>query len=507
MKAKTVIEMKKISIEFPGVKALSDVDFQLESGTIHAVIGANGAGKSTLMKILSGAYPHYTGDIFINGELVSITDAKKSKELGIDIVYQEVDTALIPYLSVAENIMLDQLIFDKKSIINWRKIRQCAKDVLDRIGIELNIEKKVQDISLADKQMVLIARALIHERKFLILDEPTAPLSQAETEKLFSIVRDLVKNHHLGIVFISHRLPELFEICEKITIMKDGRIVKESLIEKITQNQVIEQMLGKTFDLVHHKKLKEKGQIALQVNHLVDDSGLVNDVSFHVNKHEIIGLAGLVGAGKTELCKAIFGMSNIKAGSIELYGKPIKNLTPYHAVKNHFGLIPEERRKEGIFVEEPIFKNLSIANLQPFTRLGSFIKQEKEREAARLMIQKIGAKTPNEHQKVANLSGGNQQKIAIGKWLMTDAEILLFDEPTKGVDVGAKSDIFNLIDEQAKEGKSVIYATSELSEILLITDRIYVMYDGKIVKELVTSETTEDEVMFYATGGEAYARA
>lgn len=228
MESTTIIEMKGISIEFPGVKALNNVNFKLESGTIHAVIGANGAGKSTLMKILSGAYPHYTGEIFINNHNVSIEDTKKSKELGIDIVYQEVDTALIPYLTVAENIMLDHLVFSKKSLIKWQAIKSQAKDVLKRMGISMDIDKKVQDISLAEKQMILIARALIHERKFLILDEPTAPLSQAETDKLFSIVRDLVKNHHLGIVFISHRIPELFSICEKITIMKDGEIVNES---------------------------------------------------------------------------------------------------------------------------------------------------------------------------------------------------------------------------------------------------------------------------------------
>ncbi|WP_107838455.1 sugar ABC transporter ATP-binding protein [Metasolibacillus meyeri] len=506
MSKQTIIEMKGISIEFPGVKALNNVDFTLQSGTIHAVIGANGAGKSTLMKILSGAYPHYTGEIYIDNQYVTIEDTKKSKELGIDIVYQEVDTALIPYLTVAENIMLDHLVFSKKSIIKWQSIKSHAKEVLKRMGINMDVDKKVQDISLAEKQMILIARALIHERKFLILDEPTAPLSQTETDKLFSIVRDLVKNHELGVVFISHRIPELFSICEKITIMKDGEIVNESRIEDITPAKVIESMLGKTFYLVHHKQLKNKGDVILKVTNLVDDSGLVNDVTFTVDKHEIVGVAGLVGAGKTELCKAIFGMSHLKSGTIELFGEQVKNKSPYYAVKNKFGLIPEERRKEGIFVEEPIYKNLSMANLEFFAGFAKFIQRKKERNAAQEMIKKIGAKTPNEYQKVANLSGGNQQKIAIGKWLMTDAEILMFDEPTKGVDVGAKGDIFKLIDELATAGKGIIYATSELNEALLITDRIYVMYDGKIVKELMTSETSEDEIMYYATGGDSYAR-
>lgn len=496
-----VIKMKNISIEFPGVKALKNVDFELKSGVIHAVIGANGAGKSTLMKVLSGAYSHYTGEVYLNDEFVQITDARKSKELGIDIVYQEVDTALIPYLTVAENIMLDDLIFSKKTVVNWKGMRNKAKEVLNKIGIALNVNKKVENISLAEKQMVLIARALVHERKFLILDEPTAPLSQTETEKLFSIIKDLVKNHHLGIVFISHRIPELFSICEYITVMKDGQIVSESLIKDTTPNKVIENMLGKSFDIEHHKQEKGKGDVLLEIESLVDDRGFVNSVSFHVNKHEIVGIAGLVGAGKTELCKAVFGFSHLKAGSIKLNGKLVRNKTPYHAVKNKFGLIPEERRKEGIFIEEPIYKNLTISNIKPYTRLFTLLNSKEEKKASREMISKIGAKTPNELQKVMNLSGGNQQKIAIGKWLMTDAELLIFDEPTKGVDIGAKKDIFLLIDELAQEGKGIIYATSELSEIMLITDRILVMYDGEIVKELITQNTTEDEIMYYATGG------
>lgn len=496
-----VITMKNISIEFPGVKALKNVDFELQSGTIHAVIGANGAGKSTLMKILSGAYPHYTGEIYLNDELVQITDARKSKEFGIDIVYQEVDTALIPYLTVAENVMLDDLIFSTKNTVNWSKMRSKAKEVLNKIGIKLNVNEKVENITLAEKQMVLIARALIHERKFLILDEPTAPLSQTETDKLFSIIRDLVKNHRLGIIFISHRIPELFSICEYITVMKDGKIVSENYIKDTTPNKVIENMLGKSFDIEHHKQEKDKGEVLLEVECLEDDSGLVNNVSFHVNKNEIVGIAGLVGAGKTELCKAIFGLSHIKTGKIKLNGTLVNNKTPYHAVKNKFGLIPEERRKEGVFVEDPIYKNLTISNIKPYTGLFSFLNSKAEKKASREMISKIGAKTPNEMQKVMNLSGGNQQKIAIGKWLMTDAELLMLDEPTKGVDVGAKKDIFLLIDELAQEGKGIIYASSELNEVLLITDRILVMYDGEIVKELITEDTTEDEIMYYATGG------
>lgn len=500
---KTTLRMENISIEFPGVKALSDVDFEMETGTIHALIGANGAGKSTLMKVLSGAYSHYTGTIFFNNEEVMIRSPKEAKDLGIDIVYQEVDTALIPYLTVGENIMLDVIVNDmgKRQFINWKQTHSEAKKILEHLNIKIDTKKGVAELDLAEKQMVLIARAIVQERKFLILDEPTAPLSNKETAELFRIVRELATKRNVGIIFISHRLPELFEICEDITIMKDGQIVESKPMKEMTTQKVVESMLGNSSHEEYQRSEKDIGDAILEVVNLHDKEGKVKDISFDVREGEVIGIAGLVGAGKTELCKTIFGAMGKEKGSIHLKGKELTIKSPYHAVKQGLALVPEERRKEGVLVEEPVYSNLSAASLKKFTKVFSFLKPSLEKAAARKMIDDIGVKTPTENQKVALLSGGNQQKVAVGKWLMSEADIYIFDEPTKGVDVGAKKEIFQLIDALSHDGKGIIYASSELAEIMAITDRIYVMYDNKIVKELVTKNTSEEEIMHYSTGG------
>lgn len=497
------LEMKDISIEFPGVKALSNVNFEVETGRIHALIGANGAGKSTLMKVLSGAYNHYSGKIYIDDREVRIRSPRDAKELGIDIVYQEVDTALIPYLDVAENIMLDVLVNQMKGrlFINWSEIHASARKVLERLGIQLDTRTRVQNLSLAQKQMVLIARAIAEERRFLILDEPTAPLSHRETEELFRIVRDLSYNHNVGIIFISHRLPELFEICEEITVMRDGEVVTRSKMDGLTAKQVVELMLGRKLDENYRKYKVNTGEKLLEVKNLSEKGDTVKNINMYVRSGEIVGIAGLVGAGKTELCKTIFGAFPIRSGEIWLKQKKLDINSPYSAVKQGLALVPEERRKEGVLVEEPVFSNLSAANLSEFSGSFGFLKPRDERAAAKKMISDLGIKTPHEGQKVAYLSGGNQQKVAVGKWLMANAEVYIFDEPTKGVDVGAKRDIFDLIGRLAGMGKGIIYASSELSEILAITDRIYLMYDGMIVKEFPTSETNEEEILYYSTGG------
>lgn len=500
----TTLEMQNISIEFPGVKALQHVDFSMKSGEIRALIGANGAGKSTLMKVLSGAYTHYTGKVLLDDQLLEIQTPRDAKKYGIDIVYQEVDTALIPYLDVAENIMLDEMVNEMKgkALISWKNVYKKANETLQRLNVKIDTKKRVNQLSLAEKQLVLIARAIVHERKFLVLDEPTAPLSNRETAELFRIVRELSENQGLGIIFISHRLPELFEICETISIMKDGQMITTESLKDITQKKVIELMLGKIFNEAHQKHQVPIGESLLKISNLTDEAQFLENVSLEVREHEIVGIAGLVGAGKTELCKAIFGENSLLSGQIYLKNKLVRNQSPTHAVKNGFALVPEERRKEGVFVDEPVYSNLTAAGLKKFTLPFSVLKPQREREKAREIIASLDIKTPSENQKVALLSGGNQQKVAVGKWLLTDAEFLIFDEPTKGVDVGAKGDIFDLIASLAESGKGIIYASSELNEILNITDRIYVMYDGQIVKELKTIDTNEEEILFYSTGGQ-----
>jgi len=497
------LEMKDISIEFPGVKALSNVDFSLTGGTIHALIGANGAGKSTLMKVLAGANTHYTGKIFVDGEPVEIRSPKDAKDLGIEIVYQEVDTALIPYLTVAENVMFNVLAnnMGKKQFVNWRAIRKTAKETLKKLNVDLDVNQVVSELTLAEKQMVLIARCVVEKCRLLILDEPTAPLSNSETKILFRIVRELAKEG-VGIVFISHRLNELFEICETITIMRDGSVVTNMPItSELKTTDIVELMLGRKMDDKYVRKVAQIGDLLLQVDELNEAEGRVKNINMTIKRGEIVGIAGLVGAGKTELCKTLFAAFKHSSGTIKLNGKEIKYKNPCEAVKKGFALVPEERRKEGILITDPVYANISVAAMKKYTGLFSVVNKLKEKKDACQMIKELNIKTPSECQEVGLLSGGNQQKVVLGKWLNSESEIYIFDEPTKGIDVGAKRDMYELIERLAAQGKGIIYATCEFQEILTIADRVYVMYDGEIVKELKVADTNEKELLYFSTGG------
>lgn len=500
---KNVIEVKNVSIEFPGVKALQNVNCIFESGKAKALIGANGAGKSTLMKVLAGANETYTGDIYFNGEHVEIRSPRAARALGIGIVYQEVDSVLTSNLSVAENIMLDYMVYELKGpgIVNWKKIHQEAKEILDELEISINVTALVSTLTLAQKQMVVIARAMMQKCKFLILDEPTAPLSQRETETLFKLVEKL-KAMGCGIIFISHRLNELFEICEDIVVLKDGMKVGEVTVSEALQiNDIVKMMLGGVMQNKIDKSGRTIGETILKVEHLEDKKHKIHDINIKVRQGEIVGISGLVGAGKTELCKTLFGAYGKMSGEYWINGKKVSFISPSDAIRSGLALIPEERRKEGILVGESVCNNLSIVTLNKYTGIAGFINRKKEKECALEKIKSLVIKTPSHRQKVGLLSGGNQQKVTIGKWLDSNADIYIFDEPTKGIDIGAKQEIYKLIVELARQGKSVIYTSSEQSEIMLLSDRIYVMYDRTVQKELKTSDTTEEEILFYSTGG------
>lgn len=498
------VEMKNISIEFPGVKALTNVDFTLDGGTIHALIGSNGAGKSTLMKVLAGANAHYTGQIYIDGEPVEIRSPKNAKDLGIEIVYQEVDTALISYLSVAENIMFNHIVNEmgRKQRVDWKYIKKTAKQILVKLNVVIDVNKNVSELTLAEKQMVLIARSVVEDCRLLILDEPTAPLSFSETEELFRIVREL-KEEGVGIVFISHRLNELFEICESITVMRDGEVVGDNIpiTKDLKISEVVELMLGKLIDENYIKNNCEVGDVLLEVNNLTEKDEKVKDINFYIRKGEIVGIAGLVGAGKTELCKTLFSDFKRKSGEIILHGKTLNYNSPSQAVKKGFALVPEERRKEGVLITDPVFSNITVASMNKYTGLFSYVNVAKEKKDAKRFAEEMDIKTPSIMQRVALLSGGNQQKVVVSKWLNTDAEVYILDEPTKGIDVGAKEDMYKLIEKLAESGKGILYATCEYKEILSIADRIYVMYDGEIVKEFDVKDATEKELLYYSTGG------
>ena len=504
---KITLGTRNVSIEFPGVKALSDVNFEVSTGMIHALMGANGAGKSTLMKVIAGSNPDYTGEVLYNGNPVELRSPAAAKKLGIQIVYQEVDMALVPNLTVAENVMFNDTVMNMKGklFMNYAKLRADAKEVLDQLHVSIDVNRICSTLSLAEKQLVLIARAIQNECNFLILDEPTAPLSDAETDELFRVVQHLCDTRNMAVIFITHRIHEVLRICDSYTVMRNGEVVDRSPItSETTSKEIVDKMLGRSFEENFPKEVCEIGEKSFVIENLTEKDDKVKDINMYVRKGEIVGLAGLVGGGKTELCKTIFGAYKKKSGTITLNGKELKIKKPTDAVKNRIALVPEERRKEGVLVAETCIFNLAAASLDQFCNFG-FVDTVKTAKNAQHYVDDLGVKTPSIKQKVALLSGGNQQKVVVGKWLAADCDVYIFDEPTKGVDVGAKMEIFRLINQIAKEGNCVIYATCENSELLYITDRMYVMFDGKIMAELETAKTSEKEIMHYATGAtEAY---
>ncbi len=495
-----LLNMKGITKTFGAVDALSRADFTLEQGEIHALLGVNGAGKSTLIKVLSGVYPQDAGEIWLGGEKVELASPKAAKKHGIYCVYQEVDTAIVASLSVAENIMLDSFAAAGPLFVSKRNIRDKAREVLARLQSEhIDVEQQAAQLSLADKQLILIARALVHSAKIIIFDEPTAPLSVYEADKLFSVI-DSLSRQGVGCIFISHRLPEVFEWCSRITVMRDGCSVAKFNTAHTQQQEVVEAMLGRALsrELVHTDHTIS-GTL-LEVEGLSDGRKLHN-VKFSADSGEVVGIVGLVGAGKTELAKALFGASPLSSGRVMLDGHPVRLKHPSDAIRSGMALIPEERRKEGLFIHESIETNTSFPNLRKFS--GSlFMNRGRERQFAHSVVDKLHIKTAGTNTPLVHLSGGNQQKVAIGKWMSLDSRLYLFDEPTKGVDVGAKVDIFGLIRELAEQGKTCLYFTSEIQEALGISDRILVMFEGRIVKELTREQATQERILLYASGGE-----
>jgi simple sugar transport system ATP-binding protein len=496
-----VLTMQHISKSFPGVKALNDVRFEVKGGEIHALLGANGAGKSTLMKILSGAYEADSGTVSIDGRPLALRSPKDAMNEGIGCVYQEVDTALVPELTVTENVMLDRLV--RGGIrVDWSALHREAERILAGIGATIPVRRKVDELSISQKQLVLIARAVARQAKFLIFDEPTAPLSLEETERLFAVMRRL-RSEGVGCIFISHRLAEVFEICDRLTVMRDGKHVVTKPVGETGAREVIEAMLGKTFDEEFPKVQAAIGEPLLEVRGLRSGTK-VRGADFTLHRGEILGVVGLVGAGKTELSRLLFGADRPDGGEIRLHGRRLQLREPADAVREGIVLVPEERRKQGVLVEESVRRNLTLPILRKLSSPLGFIRSLAEKRHAEAMVRELGVVPPNIRQAVKHLSGGNQQKVAVGKWLPTQADVYLFDEPTKGVDVGAKSDIFRLIGRLVQEGKGVIYFSCEISEILGIADRILVMSYGSIVKELSRAEATQDQILYYASAGEAH---
>lgn len=498
-----MLAAKNICVEFPGVKALEHVDFRLAAGEIHALVGANGAGKSTLMKVLAGTNPGYTGQILLDGRAVELRTPGAAQKEGIQIVYQEVDQALAPALSAAENMLLDELGKPGRLWVNWRAVFRQAEELKEQLHLDFDVRTPVSRLTLAQKQMVLIARALRSRCRILLLDEPTAPLSAVETETLFGLCRRLVRERQIAIVFISHRLPEVLRICDRYTVLLGGRVAAGGPITpQTTADELVAHMLGKEMKNTCRPGDRSVGDRLLWVQGLSSRDGSVRQVSLTVGHGEIVGLAGLVGAGKSELCEALFGILPRAAGEILLDGSPANLRSPADAAALGMGLIPEERWKEGLFLGESVSFNLGIASLKQWSRM-SFLFRKKLERNARTQIERLGIKTPSSRQRAELLSGGNQQKTVVGKWLAANCRLYLFDEPTKGVDVGAKAELFQVITGLAQAGCGVLYASADPGELLKVADRIYVLYGGSIAAELTAARTSEEEIMYYAVGGKA----
>lgn len=497
MDKKVVLKAEKINKSFPGVKVLSDVSFDLEEGEVHILLGENGAGKSTLMKIFSGLYSVDSGDIYVNGEKVTIRNTKDSQNLGISIIYQEFD--LVPYLTVAQNIFLGREPLKKDGSINQGEMRKKSREYLEFLRANIDVDAKVCTMGVAQQQLVEVAKAVSQDAKILIMDEPTATLSDSEIERLFETIRRLQQNK-VSIIYISHRLQELKQIGTRVTVLRDGMTICTEDIQKISMDELVHRMVGRE---VSQKRVRLQNtateEVALKVSHL-NRKGILHDISIQVHKGEIVALAGLVGAGRTELVHAIFGIDKIDSGQVEILGKEIEKPTPGKCVKSGLGLLPESRKENGLSLTLPIYQNTSQAAMEKLTRHG-ILNLKKEREVAKKYIRQMNIVCTGPDIEPLYLSGGNQQKVVIGKWLFTESDVLIFDEPTRGIDVGAREEIYHIIDDLAKKGTAILVISSDLPEVLTISDRIYVMREGRIAGELNCDSATQELIMGYASGG------
>jgi ribose transport system ATP-binding protein len=486
-----VLEMRHVSKAFPGVQALDDARLDVMPGEVHCLVGENGAGKSTLMKILAGAQPMDSGEILLHGTPVAITSPQQAQRLGISMIYQEFN--LSPHLSVAENIYLGRAPHvGPLPVINWWRTYREAEKLLARIGVNLDVRRPVSSLSVAQQQMVEIAKALAFDARIIVMDEPSATLTGHELRALFDLIRTL-KDHGVGIVYISHRLEELFEIGDRVTVMRDGKFAgqldlrslthgphasnRDALVAE-TRNDIIRLMVARNLDGgLFPKATFERGEEVLRVEGLWRH-GLFQDIHFNVHRGEIVGITGLVGAGRTEVARAIFGADPLDAGTIYVDGKPVQVNSPRDAIRHGIGLLTEDRKGQGLVLDMTLRENASLANLTALLFGGFLLRKGAERRMARDYVRDLEIRTPGIETAVRTLSGGNQQKVVLAKWLFTHSKVLIFDEPTRGIDVGAKVAIYELLNELVRRGVGVVIISSELPEVIGMCDRIYVMNSG-----------------------------
>lgn len=492
-----ILTLKNISKEFPGVKALQNVSFDLRKGEVHVLIGENGAGKSTLMKVLTGVYHPDEGEIYFKGEKVEFHNTKQAQDNGIAIIFQEFN--LIPNLTVWQNVFLGREPLTKTGLIDQKKQITESKKILDFLGVDINIFAKVRTLGVAQQQLVEVAKALSVDAEIIIMDEPTATLSEREIETLFKTIKNL-QSKSVSIIYISHRLQELRVIGDRITVLRDGITIGTREACNFDMDELIKMMVGRE---VSKKRIREKSsakeKVLLDVNHLNQGKRL-KDISINVREGEIVGLAGLVGSGRTELAQAIFGVIKKDSGEMVFNGEKAEKSSPVQSVKKKMGFISEDRKRYGLALNLPIKVNITHACLDQIFPSG-FVDDKREQSIAMEYRKKLRMATPDVTRDVVALSGGNQQKVILAKWLCTQSRFLILDEPTRGIDVGAKEEIHNLVNDLANQGVGILMISSDLPEIMSMSDRIYVMRDGKVVKELDGYNTTQEEVIAYATGG------
>ena len=490
MNSDNILELQHVTKKFPGVVALDDVSMTVRRGTVHALVGENGAGKSTLIKVLSGIYVVYDGDVIFDGEKVKFNTPSEAKQKGLSVVHQELK--LSEPLSVAENIFLGNPEMTPRGLVDWKAMYQKAQAIIDDLGVDIDAHEKVENLTVAKKQIVEICKSIIHECKLLIMDEPSATLTNKELDVLFGIIRRL-KSQGVTIVYISHRMEEVFNLADDISVLRDGKHIKTVPADSIGTNDLVKLMVGRNVDIEYPRSGVEPGEVILSARN-IKMGKVLKDISFDLRRGEILGVAGLVGAGRTELMQAILGIVKMDSGTVTLYGKEVRHKNFEQAIKNGFGLVPEDRKKQGATLRFSIKGNICMTDLNKIAPKG-IVEDRLENEYATEFYDKLRIAAPSIDTVVESLSGGNQQKVVVAKWLYRDSSILVMDEPTRGIDVGAKREIYDLITDLARQGKTIIVISSELPELLGISDRIIVLHEGRLVGEMTHEEATQDKVM------------